>query len=53
MTAIIGKLHPSFVMFHNRWDPERPAWNAFFQSAEGQKLDTTFLEQRPGVSIDL
>ena len=53
MTAIIGKLHPSFVMFHNRWDPERPAWNAFFQSAEGKKLDTTFLEQRPGVSIDL
>ncbi len=53
MIQIIEKIKPTYVMFHNRWDPERPAWSAFFRAIEGRTLPTVFCDQHPGVSIDL
>ena len=53
MMTIVNKLKPRYVMFHNRWDPNRPAWNAFFKATEGIEFATTFLDQHPGVSVDL
>lgn len=53
MTTIVDKLKPTYVMFHNRWDPARPAWNAFFKATQGIKFDMIFLDQHPGVSVEL
>lgn len=53
MTTIIKQIKPKYVMFHNRWDPARPAWNAFFKATANEKFETEFLDQHPGVSIDL
>lgn len=53
MTEVVSKLNPAYVMFHNRWDPARPAWNAFFSATKDLKFNSIFLDQHPGVSIDL
>lgn len=51
--SIINIVKPKYVMFHNRWDPERPAWNAFFEATKDVKFDSQILDQHPGVSIEL
>lgn len=53
MTKIVEIVKPKYVMFHNRWDPLRPAWNAFFRDKDKNALETVFIDQKPGASIDL
>ena len=53
MKEIVGIVKPRYVMFHNRWDEARPAWNAFFKATENVKFESVFLDQHPGVSIEL
>lgn len=53
MTTIVNIVKPKYVMFHNRWDPERPAWKAFFEATKDVKFESIFLDQHPEVSIEL
>lgn len=53
MTEIIKILKPRYVMFHNRWDPERPGWNSFFKANEGVDFGCEFVDQHPGTEVEL
>lgn len=53
MTKIINTVKPKYVMFHNRWNPDRPAWNTFFRETANVKFESEFIDQHPGVSVIL
>jgi L-ascorbate metabolism protein UlaG (beta-lactamase superfamily) len=53
LVSLLHKLRPRVVLLHNRWDPQRPAYNTFVECTASMKFESEILPQQIGTEIEI